>query len=138
MSFLAELDCYLTVRRQLGADLSTDERILRRFATFADRDDVEYVNTNLVMRWLESLPSASPGTRATRFRVARQFAEWLHGMDPKHEAPPRGLVPGRVQRVHPYIIVNPKSLRSSSTFGRPLMAKNTHLSADPPATAVRI
>jgi hypothetical protein len=72
MSFLAELACYLTVRRQLGADLSTDERILRRFATFADRDDVEYVNTNLVMRWLESLPSASPGTRATRFRVARQ------------------------------------------------------------------
>ena len=55
------------------------------------------------MRWLESLPSASPGTRATRFRVARQFAEWLHGQDPRHEAPPRGLVPGRVQRVHPYI-----------------------------------
>ena len=103
MSFLAELDRYLTVRRQLGADLSTNERILRRFATFADCDDVKYVNTNLIMRWLESLSSASPGTRATRFRVARQFAEWLHGIDPKHEAPPRGLVPGRVQRVHPYV-----------------------------------
>lgn len=103
MSLLAELDRYLTVRRQLGADLSTDERILRRFAIFADRDDMKYVNTNLIMRWLESLSSASPGTRATRFRVARQFAEWLHGIDPKHEAPPRGLVPGRVQRVHPYI-----------------------------------
>jgi integrase/recombinase XerD len=104
MSFLAELDRYLTVRRQLGADLRTDERILRRFAVFADPDGgAQCVNTNLIMRWLESLPSASPGTRATRFRVARQFAEWLHGMDPKHEAPPRGLVPGRVQRVHPYI-----------------------------------
>jgi integrase/recombinase XerD len=103
MSFLIEIDRYLTVRRQLGADLSTDERILRRFATFADRDGVRYVSTNLIMRWLESLPSASSGTRATRFRVARQFAEWLHGLDPKHEAPPRRLVPGRVQRVHPYI-----------------------------------
>ena len=78
MSFLAELDRYVTLRRVLGADLSTDARILRRFATFADRDGAQHVNTNLVMRWLESLPSASPGTRATRFRVARQFAEWLH------------------------------------------------------------
>ena len=103
MSFLAELDRYVTLRRVLGADLSTDARILRRFATFADRDGAQHVNTNLVMRWLESLPSASPGTRATRFRVARQFAEWLHGIDPRHEAPPRGLVPGRLQRVHPYI-----------------------------------
>jgi integrase len=103
MSFLAELERYLAVRRQLGADLSTDERILRRFANFAERCGAKYVNADVIMRWLESLPSASPGTRATRFRVARQFAEWLHGLDPKHEAPPRGLVPGRVQRVHPYI-----------------------------------
>jgi hypothetical protein len=63
MSFLAELNRYLTVRRQLGANLSTDERILRRFATFADHDGVKYVNTGLIMRWLESLSSASPGTR---------------------------------------------------------------------------
>jgi integrase len=103
MSFLVEIDRYLTVRRRLGANLSTDERILRRFATFADRDDAQYVNTSLILRWLESLPSASPGTRAARFRVARQFAEWMHGIDPRHEAPPRGLVPGRLQRVHPYI-----------------------------------
>ena len=67
MSFLAEIDRYLTVRRRLGANLSPDERILRRFATFADRDDGQCVNTSLIKRWLESLPSASPGTRATRF-----------------------------------------------------------------------
>jgi integrase/recombinase XerD len=103
MSFLAELDRYLTLRRALGADLSTDARILRRFATFADSDGAQHVSANLVMRWLESLSPASPGTRATRFRVARQFAEWLHGIDPRHNAPPRGLVPGHLQRVHPYI-----------------------------------
>ena len=89
MSFLAEMDCYLTVRRQLGTAMTTDGRILRRFVTFADSDGALHVSANLIMRWLESLPSASPGTRATRFRVARQFAEWLHGQDPRHEAPPR-------------------------------------------------
>ena len=87
------------------AGLASEEtsQLLDGGATFADSEDAQYVSTNLIMRWLESLPSASPGTRATRFRVARQFAEWLHGMDPRHEAPPRGLVPGRVQRTHPYI-----------------------------------
>lgn len=103
MNLLAEMDRYLTTRRQLGANLSTDERILRRFVTFADSDGAQHVSASLIMRWLESLPSASPGTRATRFRVARQFAEWLHGSDSRHQAPPRGLVPGRVQRAHPHI-----------------------------------
>lgn len=103
MSFLCELDRYLTLRRALGADLSTDARIIRRFATFADGEGAQRVSTDLVMRWIESLPSANSGTKATRFRVVRQFAEWLHGIDPMHEAPPRGLVPGHVQRAHPYI-----------------------------------
>lgn len=103
MSFLPELDRYLAVRRSLGADLRTDERILRRFTTFADREGAMCVNTDLILHWLQSLPSANPGTRATRFNVVRIFAEWLHGIDAKHEAPPRGLVPGRFRRPHPYI-----------------------------------
>ncbi|PLU31234.1 integrase [Sinorhizobium medicae] len=103
MSLLAEQDRYLSIRRRLGADLSTDERILRRFAAFVDNDGAEYIDTRLIMRWLESLLSASAGTRGARFRVARQFAAWLHGTDPRHEVPPQGLVPGHVQRVHPHI-----------------------------------
>lgn len=103
MRFLAEQHRYLSIRRRLGADLSTDERILRRFTAFADKDGAEYVDTRLIMRWLESLPTASAGTRGARFRVARQFALWLHGMDPRHEVPPQGLVPAHVQRVHPHI-----------------------------------
>ncbi|PLU82918.1 integrase [Sinorhizobium medicae] len=103
MSLLAEQDRYLSIRRRLGADLSTDERILRRFAAFVDNDGAEYIDTRLIMRWLESLPSASAGTGGARFRVARQFAAWLHGTDPRHEVPPQGLVPGHVQRVHPHI-----------------------------------
>jgi integrase/recombinase XerD len=92
MSFLAELDRYLTVRRQLGADLRTDERILRRFAVFADRGGgAQCVNTNLIMRWLESLPSASPGTRATRFRVARQFCRMVARHGPQARSPTPGI-----------------------------------------------
>ena len=103
MSLLDEQQRYLSIRRRLGADLSTEERILRRFTTFADKDGAEYVDTRLIMRWLESLPAASAGTRGARFRVARQFALWLHAMDSRHEVPPQGLVPAHVQRVHPHI-----------------------------------
>lgn len=106
MSLLAEQHRYLSIRRRLGADLITDERILRRFTAFADKNGAEYVDTKLIMRWLESLPAASAGTRGARFRVARQFALWLHGMDPRHEVPPQGLVPAHVQRVHPHIYSN--------------------------------
>lgn len=50
MSLLDEQQRYLSIRRRLGADLSTEERILRRFTTFADKDGAEYVDTRLIMR----------------------------------------------------------------------------------------
>jgi hypothetical protein len=37
MSIAPQLDRYLSVRRSLGYDLRTDERVLRRFARFADQ-----------------------------------------------------------------------------------------------------
>jgi hypothetical protein len=33
----------------------------------------------------------------------RQFAQWLNGLDPAHEIPPKGLIPGRPRRPRPYI-----------------------------------
>ena len=38
MSLTPQLDRYLSVRRSLGYDLRTDERLLRRFARFADQE----------------------------------------------------------------------------------------------------
>jgi integrase len=103
MSLLVELDRYLSVRRSLGAGLRTDERRLRSFATFADCEGTVYVKTDLVLRWLQTLTAASPATRVARYRAVRIFAEWLHGLDPNHESPPRGFMLGHYQRVHPYI-----------------------------------
>ncbi len=103
MSLLVELDRYLSVRRSLGADLRTDEWRLLSFATFADREGAMYINTDLILRWLQTLTAASPATRAARYRAVRIFAEWLHGLDSNHESPPRGFMLGRIQRVHPYI-----------------------------------
>lgn len=103
MTLHHELDRYLTVRRSLGYKLGTAERILRRFIEFADAEGATYVTTELFLRWQEAFGEAGRQTWAARFGMVRLFAQWLHGLDPVHEVPPRGLVPSRQRRMRPYI-----------------------------------
>jgi integrase len=103
MSIAPQLDCYLSVRRSLGYDLRTDERILRRFVRFADQEAASRIDTALFLRWDASLPIAGTSTRSARFGKVRLFVQWLSGIDPAHEVPPRGLLPSRYGRQRPYI-----------------------------------
>lgn len=98
-----ELDRYLTIRRSLGYDLSTAERILRRFIAFAHQEGAEHVSTDLFLRWQEAFGQANRQTWARRLGVIRLFAQWLHGIDQKHEVPPQTLIPSRYRRARPYI-----------------------------------
>ena len=98
-----ELDRYLTIRRSLGYKLSTDERILRKFISFAESENAEYISTPLFLRWHEAFGKAQKQTWAHRLCTVRVFAQWLHSIDSKHEVPPQSLIPSRVQRPHPYI-----------------------------------
>jgi integrase/recombinase XerD len=45
-----ELDRYLSIRRSLGYDLSTAERILRRLIAFAQHEGDEHISTDLFLR----------------------------------------------------------------------------------------
>ena len=103
MSIVVQLDRYLSVRRSLGYDLRTDERILRRFARFADQERASHVDTALFLRWDASLPDVGTSTRSARLSKVRLFAQWLSGIDPDHEVPPRSLLPDRYARQRPYI-----------------------------------
>lgn len=103
MTISSHLDHYLSVRRSLGYDLTTGERILRRFARFADGEGAVHINTALFLRWHATLAEACPSTRTARFTNVRLFAQWLSSFDPGHETPPRGLIPAAVQRSSPHI-----------------------------------
>jgi integrase/recombinase XerD len=103
MSITPQLDRYLSVRRSLGYDLRTAERRLRRFARFADQEGAPHIGTALFLRWDASLPAATTSTRSARLSAVRLFAQWLSSIDPAHEVPPRGLLPGRSQRPRPHI-----------------------------------
>jgi len=106
MSLTSQLDRYLTIRRGLGYDLGTSERILRRFTRFADSEGATHVDTALFLRWHATLAEARTSTRGARLSVVRQFAQWLSSFDPAHEVPPRGLLPSAVARSRPYIYSN--------------------------------
>jgi integrase len=103
MSIASQLDRYLSVRRSLGFDLRTDERVLRRFARFADQEGASHIDTALFLRWDASLPDVGTSTRSARLGKVRLFAQWLSSIDPAHEVPPRGLLPDRSGRARPYI-----------------------------------
>ena len=62
MSIALHLDHYLTVRRSLGYNLRTAERVLRRFARFADQEGVPYIDT----------ARSCAGTRACPMRAHRR------------------------------------------------------------------
>jgi integrase len=104
MSALSEeLDRYLTIRRGLGYDLDTAERILRRFTAFAEQEGADLITTDLFLRWRDAFGRANRHTWSTRLRIVRLFGQWLHGIDPRNEVPPQALIPGRYRRARPYI-----------------------------------
>jgi integrase/recombinase XerD len=103
MSLTLQIEPYLKLRRSLGFDLRTEERMLRRFTRFADQEMAAHIDTELFLRWEASQPHACASTRAARLTAVRLFAQWLSSFDPVHKVPPRGLLPNRMSRTRPYI-----------------------------------
>jgi integrase/recombinase XerD len=103
MTLALELDRYISVRRSLGYDLGTSERVLRRFIAFADTEGADHVTTGLFVRWQTGFGKAGPQTWGARFGMVRLFSQWLHGLDADHELLPSGLLPSRYRRARPYI-----------------------------------
>lgn len=103
MNLDQQLDHYLSVRRALGFDLRTCERILRRFTRFAVAEGATHVDTALFLRWHATLAEAQTSTRGQRLSAVRLFSQWLSGFDPAHEVLPRRLLRSAIARSRPYI-----------------------------------
>jgi integrase len=102
-SLTVRLEEYVAARRSFGFDLSTSERVLRRFAEFAAAEGVNHVTADLFLRWKEHFGAANNNTWSARLGMVRGFAGWLQGIDPRTEVPPPGLVSGKLRRSRPYI-----------------------------------
>ncbi len=103
ISLTVRLEQYLAVRRSFGYDLSTSERVLRRFAEFAAAEGANHVTVALFLRWKENFGAAENSNWSARLGMVCGFAGWLQGIDPRTEVPPRALISAKLRRVRPYI-----------------------------------
>ena len=102
-SLRAALDDYLRLRRQLGYKLEGDGRQLGRFVSFLDRAGATAITTELAVAWAKLPVEATPHRWRARLGIVRGFATYLQTIDPRHEVPPKDLLPGRQVRVPPYL-----------------------------------
>jgi integrase len=105
------LDDYLAVRRGLGYDLSFAERVLRRFAEFADGKGADHITVELFLRWKDAFGAADNNTWSARLSMVRVFAGWLLAHDERTEVPPPGLLAGKPRRAQPYIYTDAEIAR---------------------------
>ena len=104
MSELAPLlEEYLATRRALGNRLVLPGRLLKRFVDFAVQDEIPFITTECALQWATEPRDVQPAQWANRLSMVRGFARYAHGVDPRHEVPPQGLLSGRYRRRAPYL-----------------------------------
>jgi integrase len=87
------LDDYLRLRRMLGHDLAEAHRLLPRFVEHLDANGIEFVTVHAALAWSLEPDAPAPSTvPGRRMMVARGFARYLAGIDPRTEVPPAGLI----------------------------------------------
>lgn len=94
---------YITVRRALGTRLQEPAMTLGYFVDFLEREEAEFITTNLALRWACEPEHVQRATWARRLTMVRRFAAWLSAFDPRTEVPPKRLLNARHRRNKPHI-----------------------------------
>jgi site-specific recombinase XerD len=94
---------YLALRRALGYKLVADGRALESFVAFVEQAGSAHITTELALHWATLSSKASSTHQAHQLSRARLFSEYLSGIDPQTEIPPRDLLQAHYQRQAPYI-----------------------------------
>ncbi len=97
------LEEYLATRRALGNRLVLPGRLLKRFVAFTVQDEIPFITTECALQWATEPRDARPAQWAGRLSMVRGFARYAHGVDPRHEVPPQGLLSGQYRRRTPYL-----------------------------------
>jgi integrase/recombinase XerD len=103
MNLTEELQRYLEIRRKFGFNLSSSERVLKRFVSFLETKNETHITSALFLQWKQVFGKANQSTWAKRLGIVRLFASWLNTLDFRHEVPPQNLIPIRYRRKSPYI-----------------------------------
>lgn len=97
------LEDYLALRRAMGFKLERHAKLLGQFVGYLTARHAATLTVEHCVTWASAPRSAQTRWWAARLSVVRGFAAYLHGLDPAHQVPPRGLWPYRSHRAVPYL-----------------------------------
>ena len=97
-SLLTLCEDYLAFRRSLGAKLMMTHGLLLQFIAFLAQREAPFITAALALEWASKPEGVQQGWRARRLSEVRQFARYIHALEPRHEVPPQRLLPYRRQR----------------------------------------
>ena len=105
------LEEYLKIRRMFGFKLRIPGGLLRKFVSYAEREDASFITRELAVQWATQPKNCQPSQWANRLSMVRTFARYVSAMDPKTEIPPEGLLPHRFHRKNPYVYTEEEIVR---------------------------
>jgi integrase len=97
---------YVAVRRALGTKLQEPARTLGQFVDFLESQSVEFITTELALRWAMQPKDVQRATWARRLSMVRRFAGWLSAADSRTQVPPHRLIDARRRRNPPHIFTD--------------------------------
>lgn len=104
MKWLTMVEQYLQARRDLGYTLTSDGRILKSFAIYAQEQNATLpLDPNLVQEWAALAPSGSDIAIARRMAIVRVFSKHLHLINPISPVVPIKLIGRTHRRLPPFI-----------------------------------
>lgn len=86
---------YVSLRRALGTKLHEPARTLGNFVKFLEREKVEFITSEVALRWAMEPQGVQRATWARRLGMVRGFASWFSTVDTRTEVPPRRLLAAR-------------------------------------------
>lgn len=94
---------YVAVRRALGASFYEPALALGHFVDLLEHEGVEFITTDLALRWATTPVSVERATWGRRLSAVRGFARWMNTVDSRNQIPPVGLLSARRRRNAPHI-----------------------------------
>ena len=94
---------YVAIKRGLGYEFADHERMLQKYAAFAESFGDKYISAARIIEWAATAPSVQRSREW--LSVARNFAISMHAEDDRHKIPPRDVFgKGKRPRPTPHII----------------------------------
>jgi integrase len=128
--FREPIAAYVELRRGLGYQFNDEVRLLRAFDRYVHERGSTELSQQLALEFATRVPNSSNNYRFNRYKVVRQFSEYLSLFDPQTPWLDPKALPLRKTRRQPYIYTDEEVAR--------LLYQARHISSENPLRGVTL